>query len=252
MEGEGGDCGAWLPPRPVRHPSCAQLRHAVTKSYKAVAPVESPDDVCCSIILQLTADSLETVESVVIQLKPCHHHCHADQPIDQLPALAQPSTARLQEVDLLSDRLCPLHAVAWLDENGKAPPGAACLPVQSGAVPASGQRPAPVVQAPKKTKGRKRMQTVEETKRKAHNRVAKQPTPTTYLTPRTTRAKLTKEKVKVCPGCLADDFNPSQTFTAVCRLESVRAPLPAAANDPVIFATAELQQKATERTSQLA
>ena len=82
--------------------------------------------------------------------------------------------------------------------------------------------------------------------------MAKRPTPTTGLTPRTTRAKPAKEKVKVGPGCLADDLNPAQTFTAVCRLESVRAPRPAAADDPVIFATAELQQKAAERTRQLA
>ena len=75
-------------------------------------------------------------------------------------------------MDLLSDRRCPLHTAAWLDENGKAPPGTACLPVPSWAVPASGQRPAPAVQAQKKTKGQKRKETAEETEKKARNRVA--------------------------------------------------------------------------------
>ena len=64
--------------------------------------------------------------------------------------------------------------------------------------------------------------------------------------------KPAKEKVKVSPGCLADYLNPAQTFTAVCPLESMRAPLPAVVDNPMIFATAKLQQKAAERTNQLA
>ena len=169
----------------------------------------------------------------MIWLKPGHHHSHPDRPTNQLSALPQPRTA-----ELLSDRQCPLHTAAWLDKNSKAPPGAACLPVPSGAVPASDQRPAPAVQVPKKTKGRKWKETAEETKKKASNRVAKQQTPTTGLKPRTTRVKPAKEKVKVCPGCLAYNLNQAQTFTAVCLLESVSAPWPVAADDPVIFATA--------------
>ena len=152
----------------------------------------------------------------MILLKPGHHHSHPDRPTDQLPAWPQPSTARLQEVDLLSDSWCPLHTAAWLEENSKAPQGAACQPVPSGAVPASGQLLALAVQVPKKTKGRKWKETAEETKKKASNRVAKQQTPTTGLKPRTTRVKPAKEKVKVCPGCLAYNLNQAQTFTAVC------------------------------------
>ena len=82
--------------------------------------------------------------------------------------------------------------------------------------------------------------------------MAKRPTPTTCLTPRTTSVKPAKEKVKVSPGCLADYLNPAQTFTAMCRLESVRAAQPTVADYPVIFSTAKLQQKAAKHTCQLA
>ena len=36
--------------------------------------LEPPDPACCRIVTQLTADACETVESVVIRLKPGHNH----------------------------------------------------------------------------------------------------------------------------------------------------------------------------------